>query len=123
MEGTMFGELHRELRRKCYLSLRQYCKLSEQDPGNVSRIERGKVSPPKNHRILSKMAQALKLEEGSDDWENFFYTAEISAGRIPQEILSNEEVLQKLPILFRKMGGQKLKPEELDRLIEIIRRA
>ena len=122
MIGGSFGDLLRRMRMESKITLREFSRRTNQDPGNISRIERGKVPPPQNRNILTTMARTLGLEEQSDNWNNFIYTAQVQAGRIPKEVLSNEEVLQKVPILLRKLGGEKLSPKEIDDLVELIRR-
>lgn len=45
----------------------------------------------------------------------------ICAGRIPDSIMKDEEVLSKLPILLRTLEGQKLDETQLKNLIEAIK--
>ena len=123
METKLFGELHESLRKKQRLTLRKYCEASGFDPGNISKIERGRMAPPQNDEKLAKMATILGLSKNSKEWQLFFFTAHANAGKIPKEVLSDEEVLRKIPLLFRKLSGQKLTKEELTDLIETIRRA
>jgi len=124
-EGNMksiFGELHRQLRKERNLSLRKYCTLSGQDPGNISRIERGLIPPPQTEKTLERMAETLKLERGSKKWQEFLDCAVVSAGRLPKYILEDEELLKSLPVLLRTVTGQKLSDEKLDELLEILKR-
>jgi hypothetical protein len=71
---------------------------------------------------LESYAKRLKLKIGSDDWYMFFDLAAAETGRIPQELLEDEDVLEKLPILFRTLRGQKVPDEQLDELVRTIRR-
>ena len=48
--------------------------------------------------------------------------ATISAGRIPHDIMSDEEVLPHLPILLRTITGKKLTEDKLEALIELIKK-
>jgi len=117
----MFGELFKELRLKQGYTLRAYCRKFGQDPAYISRLERGKIAPPTKFDILEKLALSVDLKENSDEWDNFFTSAFVSGGKIPNEIMSDEEVLRKLPVLLRTVQGQKLTDEKLNELIEIIR--
>jgi len=42
---------------------------------------------------------------------------------IPADLMSDEELVGKLPALFRTIQGKQLSPEQLDQLIETIRRS
>ena len=48
--------------------------------------------------------------------------ANIDAGIIPDDILSDEKVSNSLPMFFRTIRSEKPTPEELDRLIDMIRK-
>ncbi|MBD3290786.1 hypothetical protein GF337_18410 [candidate division KSB1 bacterium] len=65
---------------------------------------------------------SLGLKEDSDERDDFFTVANVSSGRIPQEIMSDEEVLPHLPVLLRTIHGQKLTEDKLRSLIEIIKK-
>lgn len=116
-----FGELLKELRSVHRLSLRKFCTIAEMDPGNISKIERGKSAPPQQEDILTKMALALKLEQGTSQWEDFFDTARISSGRLPDAVMSDEELMESLPVLLRTITGQKLTKQKFDELVERIK--
>ena len=57
-----FGEFFREKRIALGLTLREFCEMYELDPGNISRLERGKSPPPKDS-ILKEYAKYLKLKQ------------------------------------------------------------
>ncbi|MFC1544589.1 helix-turn-helix domain-containing protein [Gemmatimonadota bacterium] len=123
MAPKMFGELLKELRQKQGYTLREYCRKFDQDPAYISRLERGKIAPPVKDDLLEKLARSFNFEEGSDDWKNFIRLALVSAGRIPDEIMSDEEALKHLPAFLRTLNGEKLTEEQLDTLIQVIKRA
>lgn len=118
-----FGRYFAELRRKrLELSLREFCARSSLDPGNVSKLERGKLPPPQSSEVLSRYAAALHLEEGSDEWYDFFDRAAAARGSIPADIMERDELVQHLPALFRTLRGRRLSEGQLEELVEIIRR-
>ena len=119
----MFGTLIKELRAKQRLGLREFCLTHGHDPSNWSKIEREVLSPPRDEDILRKWATQLGLKPGSDDWHKFFDYAAVDAGRIPEHVMQDKELLAKLPVFFRTMSGQKPSREDLEKLIEIIRNA
>ena len=123
MAAKMFGELFKELRLKNGYTLREYCRNFNLDPANISRLERGKISPPNNEGKLVEFALSLGLVRESEDWRNFISVALVSAGRIPNEIMSDQEALKHVPIFLRTLKGEKLTEEQLDSLLEIIKKA
>jgi transcriptional regulator with XRE-family HTH domain len=118
--GDFFGRIRRDSQK---LSLREFCSRNGFDPGNLSRLERGRIPPPKSRDVLEGYAYALGLEEGSSDWYSFFDLAALSRGELPEDLMENEEVLDKLPILFRTLRGDPVDGKKLDELIELIRKA
>lgn len=118
-----FGEFFREMRARAGLSLREFCLGHGFDPGNVSKLERGLLPPPESRGKLEEYAKALRIKKGSEDWYTFFDLAATERGRIPQDILSEKEIVSKLPVLFRTLRGQRVDEDALDELVERIRRA
>jgi transcriptional regulator with XRE-family HTH domain len=119
--GQNFGALLKGLRLERGLTLRKFCKYHGYDPGNISKMERGKLSPPANTEQLRKLAFALNLEENSDKWQDFMIIAAVETDKIPKPILENEEIMEMLPVLFRTMTGEKISPDKLDLLIKILK--
>ena len=89
-----------------FLTLREFCRRNGFDPGNVSRIERSLVPPPQTRQLLKSFAKALKLESGTAAWEQFFALAATETGRIPTDVLEDQQASQKLPALFQRARGQ-----------------
>ena len=118
----MFGEFIKEKRIEKGISLREFCKRIEIDASNWSKVERGLLAPPQDAEKLKKIAQALNIRVGSPLWEEMKDKANIDAGIIPEDILSDEEVLNSLPLFFRTIRSEKPTPDELDKLIDMIRK-
>ena len=121
--NNQFGQLMKRLRIAKRLTLREFCNMNGFDPGNYSRLERGLFQPPQKEELLTKYATALGLRRGSDEWLEFFDLAAACRGEIPQDILSDEEVLNKLPALFRTLRGSPTSQNKLDDLVDKIRRS
>jgi len=121
--ATAFGDLLRGLRQKAQIGLREFSEQVGMDPGNVSRVERGRLRPPDGQEQLSKMALALGLELDSEGWRNFCDVAAVSRGEIPKDILSDQEVAAKLPAFFRTLRGEQVSDETLAALVDKIKRA
>lgn len=123
-KGTnAFGAFFKKRRLELGLTLRAFCRENGLDIGNTSKVERGLLHPPKTRLVLENYAKALKLKQGSEDWEAFFELAAISAGRIPERIMDDPELLAKLPLVFRTVSGKGLSEEKLRELVDLIRNA
>ncbi len=117
-----FGEFFKNRRLALGLSLRQFCLEHKLDPGNISRLERGLMPPPSSREILEKYASYLNIAKSSNDWYTFFDLAAASVGRIPDDFMKDEELVKKLPIIFRTLRGKQPTAAELDELAELVRR-
>lgn len=115
-----FSTFFREKRLALGVSLRQFCLRHGLDPGNISKLERGRLAPPQ-HDKLEEYARLLGLAEGSDDWYQFFDLAAAEAGRIPRDILEDKGVVESLPVLFRTLRGERIPDERLDELVKKIK--
>ena len=118
--GRYFAELRRE---RLGMTLRRFCERHGFDPGNISKLERGKLPPPQSPDLLEKYARALGLKKGSDEWYEFFDRAAAARGEIPADVLEDDEVVAHLPVLFRTLRGDRVSDEQLRKLIEIIKGA
>lgn len=118
--GRSFGEFFKEKRIALSLTLRQFCEKCSLDAGNISKMERGILPPPKSEELLKKYAKLLNLKEGTDDWYLFFDLAAAETGRLPKELME-KDILKRMPLLFRTLRGKKLTKEKLDKLIRIIK--
>lgn len=121
--AARFGKLLKSMRLEKGLSLREFCLTNKFDPGNYSRLERGLFPPPQNAELLEKYALALGLERRSEKWIELFDVAAADRGEIPADLMSDEEVVKKLPILFRTMRGDPVSAEQLTDLVERIKRS
>jgi transcriptional regulator with XRE-family HTH domain len=119
MTKNNFGNLLKSLRIKKELSLRDVCKLTEYDPSNWSKIERGKMFPPSSIGILNKWAKVLGLK--GKDIQDFTDQAIVAQGMIPREVLSEKDLVEHLPAFFRTLRNKKPNKEEIERMIELIK--
>lgn len=67
--------------------------------------------------------RALELEKGSDDWYTFFDLAAAARGEIPVDLAERDDLLEKLPVLFRTLRGDRVDEEKLKDLLDTIRDA
>jgi transcriptional regulator with XRE-family HTH domain len=118
-----FGEVFKQHRASSGQTLRGFCIKHGFDPGNISKLERGMMPPPQSEEKLRQYARALGIAEGSQEYQEFVDMGLACAGQIPPEVMSNEELVKKLPMLLRTVSGKKLSSKQLDDLIEDIRGA
>lgn len=98
-----FATFFKERRMKTGHTLREFCLRHSFDPGNLSRIERGLMPPPRARKKLEVYAGALKIPRASEDWGRFFDLASAAAGVIPEDIMSDETIVEQLPQVFRTL--------------------
>ena len=120
---TAFGAYFRELRAQLNLPLRQFCIANGYDAGNISKLERGMLPAPSSDDKIRGYARALKLRKGTDEWGRFFDLAAVSRREIPDDIMNDEELVRRLPLVFRTLRGQKIGDAQLNALINKIRGA
>jgi transcriptional regulator with XRE-family HTH domain len=113
--SALFGEFFKKKRLELRKTLRQFSLENGLDPGNISKIERGILPPPQSREKLSHYAKCLGIVEGSDEWLEFFDIARTDAGRIPEDLLEDRDIVAKLPLVFRTIKGQKLTGEQLEK--------
>jgi len=118
---TLFGEYFKQLREKKGLSLRSFCANHGFDPGNISRLERGVFLPPEADDKLREYAKALGVKVGSTEWIDFFDKAAAARGQIPYDLHREEDLIRRLPLLFRTLRGQKVSSDALDKIIDLVK--
>ncbi len=118
--GAYFAKMRRE---RLGVSLRAFAREHGYDAGNLSKLERGRLQPPQDRKKLEEYAAALGLEEGSDEWVEFFDRAAAARGAIPVDILEDDEIAEMLPILFRTLRAERVDDEGLDRIVDIVRKS
>jgi transcriptional regulator with XRE-family HTH domain len=110
MENLNFGRTIRARRGELRLTLRDLSEKVHMDPANLSRIERGQFPPPRDTTILNRLADALRYPRASDARMKFLDQAQLESGRLPADLMQNaelrREVLERLPVLFRRLRIQ-----------------
>ncbi len=104
-----FGPLVRRRRGEVQLSLRACARNSAMDPGNLSKIERGLECPPQDELVLDRICTALSLDPV--EARQLKDIALLDNGRIPNDILENENLMEKMPALLRPTNRHRLSTE------------
>ncbi len=114
-----FGEFIKDLRIEKRITLREFCRLTNFDPSNWSKIERGVLQPPKSKEVLEEIAKILSVKKNSEDYNLLMDLAAISF--IPLDLIDEKSIVDKLPVFFRTLRGNPPTKEELKELIKIIK--
>lgn len=123
MEKTVrFGEFVRQLRLAVGLSLRDFCNKAGLDPSNWSKVERDRITLTAERRKLDEISLLLNINNDKTQLTKFYDLAYIAQREIPEEVYNDEEVLGALPVFFRMGMGQKPTKEELQNIIEMLKR-
>lgn len=118
-----FGSLVRRLRGRMRLGLREFCVAFGTDPSNWSKVERGLLTPPEDDETLDRLAGVLGIEQGGAEWWQLRDLAFANRGKIPSDIMSDENLVRMLPQFFRTLRGKKPEENELRKLAEKVRRS
>ena len=117
-----FGAEYKRRRKELGKTLRAFCREHGIDHGNLSKIERGVLAPPTGLR-LDEYLEFIGITRESDEWYELHDLASVCAGKIPEHLMEDEELVAKLPALFKTLNRMRPTEEQLDRLIETIRNA
>ncbi|MCX6831831.1 MAG: hypothetical protein NT028_06795 [candidate division Zixibacteria bacterium] len=91
------------------------------DVGNVSKLERGLLPPPKDDGIVGQYGAALGLRDDSEEMKELHRLAAIGAGQLPKEILEDDDLVAKLPVFFRTATGSRLDRKKIMDFLESLR--
>ncbi len=123
MADKTFGEFLKQRRIAQGRTLRAFCQEQGFDHGNYSRMERGVLAPPQKEEKLAEYAEALGIARGSDEWLDFWDLASVARGHIPKDLMTDQAILGRLPVLFRTIRDLGADSDKLDELVERIRRS
>jgi transcriptional regulator with XRE-family HTH domain len=113
---TNFHEFIKQKRVEKEITLREFCRAAELDPSNWSKVERGLADPPKSKEMLERISEALRLDK--EEKNTLLDLAMIES--IPMDLRPEENILEKLPLFFRTVRGEKPTEQELRDLIKAL---
>jgi hypothetical protein len=79
------------------------------------------LPPPQGDEKLDQIAEVLGIKKTSGLYNELKNKAAIDAGIIPKNLLSDQETLNALPMLFMTVRSEKPTAEEIEKLIEKIK--
>ena len=119
--SSSFGDYLKRIRIDNGYSLREVCQKLDYDYSNWSKIERGVIPPPSDERTLKQWAAVLGIRSGAS--KEFIHLALIAQGIIPSQVIANKKAKELLPAFFRTMGNIKPSKEEIEKLIDLLRKS
>ena len=115
-----FKALLKAFRLRAGYGLRRFAELVGESPSNYAGVESGARVPWRQPERLRRVAEALGLRPGGEDWDAFFVAAKGNAG-LPPDI---EHLLERplIPVLLRTVDEMRLSEEELRAFIDDLRK-
>jgi transcriptional regulator with XRE-family HTH domain len=114
MAREVFGAYLKKLRLERDFGLRDFAKRIGMDVGNLSRIERSKVNPPRGAEQLRRIAEVLGLKEGTSEWGRLFdLSREDQPDRLAADVAEYAAEHRFVPLLMRTVANKKLEDKEL----------
>lgn len=114
-----FGELLSDHRKAGGLTLREFSKLVGYDSSNISKIERGILTPPQSTITLRNWAKALGLDQASK--ETAVFIASGMAARVKRHVKTDSELDALMPAFFRAVNNKRVDPETYKKLKALLR--
>lgn len=115
-----FYELFKK-RRMEIGTVREFAEKSGLDLAYVSRLENGVILPPKDNGKLARLAKALGLKCGSEEWREFMDLAAVAKNELPEDLQDDERVAKVLPAFYRTLRSKELDEGELRKLLNLIK--
>lgn len=119
--ASTFGEFIKARRTQRRITLRAMSDEIGIDPSNYSKMERGRLQPPSPDK-LDAYARLLGIKPSTEDDKELRRLAAIGRGQIPQALLSDEQVMAKLPIFFRTLEGGPIDEALLEELYSTLKK-
>ncbi|MCX5975809.1 MAG: helix-turn-helix transcriptional regulator [Coprothermobacterota bacterium] len=120
---SAFGGYLRRLRLAKGQNLREFCRRNAYDPGNWSKVERDLLPAPSDFVALRHLADALGLADSSPQRATLFDLAALQQGRIPADLLEDEQLKSRLLAFFRLLRGEKPTREILQQILKKLEEA
>jgi len=116
-----FGGYLRKLRLDAGFGLRAFAETVGMKPSNLSRLETGRIAPPKSAERIAQIIEALGLGEDSPEFKQLNDLAsEARPGTVPPDVEDYAARQPGVPLLLRTAKGKQLDEAEFRRLAEYI---
>ena len=116
-----FHELFKSRRMKIG-TVREFAKKSGLDLAYVSRLENGIVLPPRDSEKLARLAMALGIIDGSEEWREFMDLAAVARNELPEDLQDDERIMAVLPAFYRALRNKDIDKDDIRRLFDMIQK-
>ena len=117
-----FHELFKKKRMEIG-TVREFAKRSGLDLAYISRLENGVTLPPKDNIKLEKLASALGMKKGTDEWQEFMDLAAVAKNELPVDLQDNERIASVLPAFYRTLRKKEMDEAEMKKLLGLINKS
>lgn len=118
---SAFGAYLRKLRLERGFGLRRFAETINMHASNLSNVEHGRIAPPQNAETLERIARALDVERGSEEWRRLHELAVEGRDALPPDVERFAAETPGIPLLLRTIEDRRLSRNELEALAEHIR--
>lgn len=115
-----FHEMFKEKRMRIG-TVREFARETGLDVAYVSRLENGVTLPPKDSIKLAKLASALRITEGTEEWQRFFDLAAVAKNQLPDDLRDDERIASVLPAFYRALRNKAMDDDELKKLLKLLK--
>ena len=115
-----FHEMFKEKRMRIG-TVREFARETGLDVAYVSRLENGVILPPKDNTKLAKLASALGIAEGTEEWQRFFDLAAVAKNQLPDDLRDDERIASVLPAFYRALRNKAMDDDELKKLLKLLK--
>lgn len=118
-----FGDWVRGYRAEKQITLREFCRRGDVDPGNWSKLERGVMAPPSDKELQRLIVrEIIGLDERHPDYYKVFALMDNAQAAISRsEPPHGPDLIGALPMFVTKSDGTRLTAEELDKIVAFVR--
>lgn len=118
-----FGEYLKQQRLEKGYGLREFARVIDMHPSNLSKLERDKLPPLRHRESLEVIAEALDFNGDDPRRKRLFDLAVADTpGRLPVDLVDYAAETKVVPLLLRTVAEKRLSEEQIRDLTEQINR-
>ena len=121
MSPVTFSAYLKQLRLERGYGLREFARIIDMQPSNLSNLERGKLPPLRHKESLEVISDALGLSDDDPRRKELFDLAVAGTpDRLPADLVSYAAEVKVIPLLLRTIAEKKLSESQIRQLTQDI---
>ena len=121
MSPTTFCAYLKQLRLERGYGLREFARIIDMHPSNLSNLERGKLPPLRHKESLEVISDALGLSNEDPRRKRLFDLAVADTpDRLPADLVNYAAEVKVIPLLLRTIADKGLSEEQIRQLAQEI---